>query len=205
VNTLGKAFLIAPAYLSVAWVLMVSYQLFTQTAVTTVIDSLQGTLPIPLLMTWLTSRIDIIVFIYAFSWVFVLSSIIPQLIIGRERSVSVQFIICLTLTLTAFVLVDILKGYGLDLTNPTLLYSNPYTSLFTNPYFAALYLATPYIIMISIDLHNKKKRNLKNLIDSYSNQQKKLKLNDTNTKNPKNTFETTNTQKNQEDTQAEES
>jgi hypothetical protein len=34
---LVKAALVTPVYLSVAWVLMVSYQIFTQTAVETVV------------------------------------------------------------------------------------------------------------------------------------------------------------------------
>lgn len=42
---LVKAFLATPAYLSIAWALMVSYQIFTQTAVTTVVTSLEGIVP----------------------------------------------------------------------------------------------------------------------------------------------------------------
>ena len=103
---MAKAALITPAYLSVAWALMVSYQIFTETAVKTVVDSF--TYYMPLLGNWLSLRIDMVTFIYAFAWVFVLSSIIPSLILGRDRGVFTQFIVCLTLTLTAFVLMFLL-------------------------------------------------------------------------------------------------
>ena len=83
-SSLVKAALMTPAYLSVAWVLMVSYQIFTQTAVETVVTSLN--LYFPTVGAWLLLRMDMIVFIYAFAWVFVLSSIIPTLILGKERS-----------------------------------------------------------------------------------------------------------------------
>ncbi len=165
-----KAVLVTPAYLSVAWALMVSYQIFTQTAVQTVVDSL--VLYFPLLGNWLNLRIDMIVFIYAFAWVFVLSSIIPTLILGRERGVFVQFIVCLALTLTAFILIDVLKGYGYDFTNPTAILSHPYMQLLGNVVFAAFYLSLPYIFMLSIDLNTRRKRKketerLKKLTDNY--------------------------------------
>ena len=155
-SCLAKAALITPAYLSVAWALMVSYQIFTETAVKTIVDC--SILYIPLLGNWLNLRIDMIVFIYAFAWVFVLSSIIPQLILGKDRGVFVQFIVCLILTLTAFVLIDVLAGYGLDFTNPTVILSNPYMGLLGNIVFAAFYLSLPYIFMIAIDIRSRKKR-----------------------------------------------
>jgi hypothetical protein len=157
---LVKAALITPAYLSVAWVLMVSYQVFTQTAVTTVVTAISPF--VPTAATWLTARMDIIVFIYAFAWVFVLTSIIPSLILGKERSVLVQFFVCLVLTLTGFILLDMLKSYGFDLSDPNVLFSNPITQLFTNAIFAGLYLSLPYIFMLAIDLNARKKGKQKN-------------------------------------------
>jgi hypothetical protein len=156
---LAKAVLITPAYLSVAWILMISYQIFTQTAVTTVVSAFNPYWPTA--ATWLTARMDIIVFIYAFAWVFVLSSIIPSLILGRERSVLVQFFVCLALTLTGFLLLDVLKGYGFDLSDPAVLFSNPFTLLFTNAIFAGLYLSLPYIFMVAIDVRARKKKKQK--------------------------------------------
>jgi hypothetical protein len=171
VACLVRAALATPAYLSVAWALMVSYQIFTQTAVKTVVDLIN--VYWPLFGGWLTSRIDMIVFVYAFAWVFVLSSIIPALILGKERSVLVQFIVCLTLTLLGLILVDVLKGYGFDLSNPTMLLANPYTQIFNSLFFAAFYLALPYVFMIGIDIRAKKKRGEKenkrtqDLTDNY--------------------------------------
>lgn len=172
-----RAALATPAYLSVAWALMVSYQIFTQTAVKTVVDIIN--VYWPLFGGWLTSRMDMIVFVYAFAWVFVLSSIIPILILGKERSVLVQFIVCLVLTLLGLILVDVLKGYGFDLSDPTILLANPYAQVFNNLFFAAFYLALPYIFMIGIDFRAKKKRSEKenkraqDLTENYS----KLKQN----------------------------
>jgi hypothetical protein len=168
---LVKAALATPAYLSVAWALMVSYQIFTQTAVQTVVDTL--VVYFPLVGSWLNFRIDMIVFIYAFAWVFVLSSIIPSLILGKERSVFVQFIVCLALTLTGFVLVDVLNTqFGINLTDPSAVMANPYMGLFGNLFFAAFYLSVPYILMLSIDYRSRKKRkaqaeHVKQITDEY--------------------------------------
>jgi uncharacterized membrane protein len=156
VACLAKAALITPAYLSIAWALMVSYQIFTETAVKTLVDSF--VLYVPLLGNWLNLRIDMVVFIYAFAWVFVLSSLIPSLILGRDRGVFVQFLVCLILTLTAFVLIDVIARYGLDFTNPAVIMSNPYMGLFGNIVFAAFYLSLPYIFMVAIDLQLRKRR-----------------------------------------------
>lgn len=140
--------LATPAYLSVSWALMVGYQLFTQTAVTTVVSLLDSSFPF--LGVWLNSRIDMIVFIYAFAWVFVLCSTIPSIILGRERSVLVQFIVCLTITLTAFIILDVIDS--------TALYSAPYTQIFNNPIFAVIYLSLPYVFMFGIDIHGRRKK-----------------------------------------------
>jgi hypothetical protein len=174
VACLVRAALATPAYLSVAWALMVSYQIFTETAVKTVVNSI-GVYS-PLLGNWLSFRIDMIVFIYAFAWVFVLSSIIPSLILGKERSVIVQFIVCLGLTLSALVLIDILKGYGWDFTNQTVLLANPYLQIFANLFFAAFYLSLPYLLMLGIDLKGRKKHRqqeerVKKLTDEYFQKQ----------------------------------
>lgn len=152
-----KAVLITPVYLSVAWVLMVSYQIFTETAVATVVDAIYPILPV--LGSWILTRMDLVVFVYSFAWVFVLSSIIPSLLLGKERSVMVQFIVCLTLALTGIILIGVLKDvYAIDLANTEVLFANPYTQLFTNVFFAAFYLSLPYIFMIALDMRGRKKR-----------------------------------------------
>ncbi|MGB9842177.1 MAG: hypothetical protein ACPLKZ_05560 [Candidatus Bathyarchaeales archaeon] len=136
---------------------MTSYQLFTETAVNTLITQLN--IFIPSIGLWFSSRIDMVVFVYAFAWVFVLSSLIPTLILGKERSVLIQFFVCLTLTLLAFVLVDAAKTYaGTSLTQ---LFG--FASVFTNPIMAALYLSLPYILMIGVDVHSRKRNKTKKL------------------------------------------
>ncbi len=161
-----KAAVITPLYLSVAWTLMVSYQLFTETAVTSVLTQVNVFLPSA--SVWLAARTDMIIFIYAFAWVFLLSSVIPSAILGKERSVIAQFIVCLTLTLSAFVLLDVLENFA---GNP-LAQLLGYSFLFTNPIIAALYLAVPYIFMIGIDLRarNIRKREKESLAEIEENE-----------------------------------
>ncbi len=153
---LVRGIVVTSVYLAIAWVLMVSYQVFTQTALTTVVSSLN--ISFPFLGSLLNSRIDLVVFIYAFAWVFVLSAIIPILMFGKERRIFIQFLVCLALTLTGSVLFDVLKGYGLDLSDPNLILSNSYTHLFSNVFFAVFYLSLPFIFMLAIDLRRSRKK-----------------------------------------------
>jgi len=165
VTTLGKAAWATPMYISVAWTLMISYQLFTQTAVTTVVTVVNTLLPSA--GFWLSSRIDIVIFVYSFAWVFVLSSAIPGVILGKERGVLVQFFVCLTLTFLALITVDILESYGAASLNQLLGLS----FMFNNLVIAALYLALPYILMVALDVrlrnNNKKKEDLEMLTETY--------------------------------------
>lgn len=149
---MGKAAIAAPLYLSFAWSLMISYQLFTQTAVTTVTGYIN--MLWPSIGTWLSSRIDTIIFIYAFAWVFVLSSVIPSVILGKGRSVLIQFLVCLTLTFVAFVIQDALTAYA----------AKPIEQLFSlavvfqNPIIAVSYLLMPYILMLMLDIRSRRKQ-----------------------------------------------
>ena len=154
-STLGKAVFITPLYLSVAWTLMISYQLFTETAVTTLITQINTF--IPSIGFWLTSRIDMIVVIYSFAWVFVLSSVIPSLLLGKERGVLVQFFVCLTLTFLTFILLDIMELYA----GTSLAQLLSFAFLFSNPILATLYLALPYIVMIGLDVYSRRKNKAK--------------------------------------------
>lgn len=148
-----KAIWATPVYLSVAWALMISYQLFTQTAVETVVNNINGVFPAVGL--WLISRIDMIIVINAFAWVFVLSSVIPSIILGKERGILVQFFVCLILTVVSFVILDAIQTVGM--LNQLL----GATFLFSNIFFAVLYLALPYIAMVAIDWYvtKRKKKN----------------------------------------------
>lgn len=131
---------------------MIGYQMFTQTAVTTVINLIN--ISWPLAGSWLMSRVEMIIFVSAFAWVFVLSSAIPTVILGKERGVLVQFLICLALTFMAFIARDILEAYiGLSLD-----YVLSLAVWLKNPIIALLYLSLPYIIMVVIDIRAKRMR-----------------------------------------------
>jgi len=149
---MGRAALATPAYISIAWTLMISYQLFTQTAVSAVTTYI-GILS-PAIGTWLITHIDTIVFVYAFAWVFVLSSVIPSILLGKGRSVLIQFLVCLALTLIALTLQDQLTSYA----NQPIAGLSSLTSLLQNPILAASYLLMPYIFMITIDIRARKKQ-----------------------------------------------
>lgn len=150
--SLVRTAIATPIYISVAWTLMVSYQFFTRTAVTTVIRHIN--MFWPSLGGWLAYRIDVLVFIYAFAWVFVLSSVIPSVLLGKERSVLIQFFVCLTLTFVAFMVQDALATYGGGPTEQLF----GLVALFYNPFLAVVYLLMPYLLMLTIDIRSRRKR-----------------------------------------------
>jgi len=159
---LGKAALVTPLYISVAWTLMVSYQLFTQIAVTTVTTHMD--MLWPSVGAWLLSRMDMIVFIHAFAWVFLLSSAIPSVILGKGRSVLVQFFVCLTLTFSAFVVQDILIAYG----GRSIGQIFSLAVLFHNPFLAIGYLSLPYLLMLGLDIHSRRKQKKKEKLENIT-------------------------------------
>ena len=144
---------------------MISYQLFTETAVTTLVTQINTF--IPTIGFWLTSRVDLVVVFYSFAWVFVLSSVIPSILLGKERGVLVQFFVCLTLTFLTFVLLDILEIYA----GTSLAQLLSFAFLFSNPILATLYLSLPYIVMIGLDVRsrrrNKAKKESVDLTETY--------------------------------------
>lgn len=162
---MAKAVWVAPLYLSVAWTLMITYQIFTQTAVSTLVTNVNTI--VPSVGLWLTSRIDLVVFVYGFAWVFILSSAIPGIILGKERGVLAQFFLCLTLTFLAVVMVDILESYA-ELSMSQLL---GFSYFFNNLVVASLYLIIPYVLMVALDIRsrtlNKQKQNLELLTENY--------------------------------------
>jgi hypothetical protein len=161
----GKVAWQIPLYVSVAWILMVSYQMFTETAVKSLINFIN--ILWPFIGEWLIYRVGMIVFVSAFAWVFVLSSALPSIILGRERSVLAQFFVCLTLTFLAFIAFDSLKAYGGNVIS----YMLSFATLLENPFAALAYLSMPYIIMFAIDLQtrkrNKKRKALENVTNVY--------------------------------------
>ncbi len=140
----------APLYISVAWSLIISYQLLTHSAVYSIVNSLRNLLPAA--GEFLISRVDTIAFIHAFAWIFVLSSVIPAIILGKGRSVLLQFFLCLTITLVAVSIEGVLT---------VMMGAEPTTQMqalspwFQNPAIAGLYLSMPYILMLYIDLRSR--------------------------------------------------
>lgn len=144
-----KAGLAAPLYLSVSWVLTVSYQLLTNTAVESV--GAQIGLVWPSAALWIYSNLETITFIYAFTWIFVLSSVIPSMIVGKERGVIAQYIVVLALSLLAFFMPDILfASFGIQVED---LVSS--AAILQNIFVAILYLSAPYLFMLGLDLHGR--------------------------------------------------
>ena len=159
---MGKAAILTPLYISIAWILITSYQFFTQTTVTTITTYI--TTYLPTIGTWLASKVDIITFIHSFAWIFLLSSVIPALILGKERGVLVQFGVCLTLSFLAFVIQDALIGFSGALDQ--ILGLEP---LFQNPALAAAYLSIPYLLMTGFDIRGKRKKEKWLKVESESN------------------------------------
>jgi hypothetical protein len=108
----------------------------------------------PAAAAWVTANLDMIVFVYAFTWIFVLSSVIPSVLLGKERSVLVQYFVCLVLAFLAFSIQGFLVAYGGFQFQQLLAAS----VLLSNPIFAVFYLAVPYIMMIAIDVYARKQR-----------------------------------------------
>ena len=131
---------------------MISYQLFTQTAVTTLVSAIN--VFIPQIGSWLLSRLDMVIFIYAFAWVYLLSSVLPSVFLGKKCSVFIQFLVCLSLTFLAFIIQDGLIVLFEANTIDQILNLGIY---FNNPLIAAGYLAIPYLLMIGLDLQARKK------------------------------------------------
>ncbi len=152
---MARKLMVTAGLLILAWALMVSYQIFTQTALTAIATSLRSS--IPTIAGWITSRIDLAGFICSFAWMFVLSAIVANLMFGRERRLSIQFLVSLGLTLLGSALLGLLNGAGVDLSNPNVL-SKPFDTVFGNPYFASFYLALPFIFMVAMDIRAIRKK-----------------------------------------------
>src|ERR1035437_5287461 len=144
VNGVARAIPLKAVYLVLAWILVVSYQIFTRSALTTLGSS------IPILASLIHSNADLAIFVCSFAWMFVLSSLISIVMFGKERRLTIQFLVSLGLTLTSSALLGLLHLAGLELSNPSVL-SHPFTLLFGNIFFAFFYLALPFIFMVAVD------------------------------------------------------
>jgi hypothetical protein len=155
---LARAIWVTALCLLAAWVLMVSYQIFTKTALTTVASSVGGS--VPFVAAWINSGADLAVFIFGFAWMFLLSAIMSTLMFGKERRLSIQFLVSLALTLTGSALLALVNAAGVNLANPGM-FASAFAVLFGNAFFAVFYLALPFIFMLAIDLRALKKRKIR--------------------------------------------
>ena len=149
---MGKAIIITPLYISVAWALMTSYQLFTATTVKSV--TMYINMYLPTISVWMDSRLDMIIFIHSFAWIFLLASAIPSLLLGKNRGVLAQFGVCLTLAFLA----NEFQYAVTDLGNGALDQILGLEPMFQNPALAAAYLSLPYLLLIGFDIRGKRKK-----------------------------------------------
>jgi hypothetical protein len=155
---MARSFTVTASLLAVAYILMVSYQVFAQNALGSVVEALKNINPV------LTSILDsgsgsqIIVFVCSFAWMFVLSATVSKLMFGRERRLSVQFLVSFALTLTGAALLYLLQNVlGVNLSDPSVL-SKPFLVVFDNAIFSFFYLTLPFIVMVALDLRTLAKR-----------------------------------------------
>lgn len=95
-----------------------------------------------------------VVFIHTFAWIFVLSSVIPSMILGKARSVLLQFFLCLTITFVAVSVEDIL---ALMIGTAPIAKIQIMSVWFQNPLIAGTYLSAPYLSMLYLDIHSRRK------------------------------------------------
>jgi hypothetical protein len=126
--------------------------LLTHNAVYSIVNSLNNLLPA--VGEFLISRVDTIAFIHAFAWIFVLSSVIPTIILGKGRSILLQFFLCLTI---AFVAVSIEGVLTVMMGTEPTTQMQALSPWFQNPVVAGLYLSMPYLFMLYLDLRSRNK------------------------------------------------
>jgi hypothetical protein len=95
---------------------------------------------------WLASNIQTVSFVYAFSWITILSSVLSYLLLGRGRSVLVQYVVCLVLTSIALSSsqIPIIRGYVESIIG--------FSVYLGEPVSAVVYLLTPFVLMLVIDV-----------------------------------------------------
>ena len=109
-------------------------------------------------------RIETVVFIHAFAWIFLLASVIPSAILGKGRSVLLQFFLCLTLTLVA---VSVEAVFTFILGADTRMEVQALSGVFMNPVIASLYLSAPYVLMLYLDIRSRRENVEEEFLDPY--------------------------------------
>jgi len=105
----------------------------------------------------LMPRIDRIEFMYSFAWIWVMTSLIPSLILKR-RSALLQFVVVLVLTFLAVEFGNILSfAFGGEFVEQIF----GVTVWLGNPLLATLYLLSPFLVILSVDFYERRKKKLK--------------------------------------------
>jgi len=149
-----RAALTTPLYISSVWVLLITYQMFTRVAVINVVQSMGPFFPS--IQEFLMPRIDRIEFMYSFAWIWVMTSLIPSLILKR-KSALLQFVVVLALTFLAVefesVLSFVVGGEFVEQIFRVAVWLG-------NPWLATLYLLSPFLVILSVDLYERRKKKL---------------------------------------------
>ena len=154
-----RAALTTPLYISSIWVLLITYQMFTHVAVVSVVQSINPLFPSA--QEFLMPRIDRIEFLYSFAWIWVMTSLIPSLILQR-KSALLQFMVVLTLAFLALEFDSVLSfTVGEEVVEQIF----GATSLLRNPVLAALYLLLPFLIIFSVDFYNRRRKELEKKLE----------------------------------------
>ncbi len=149
-----RAALTTPLYISSVWVLLITYQMFTSVAVISVVQSMGPFFPS--IQEFLMPRIDRIEFMYSFAWIWVMTSLIPSLILKR-RSALLQFVVVLVLTFLAVEFQSILFfAFGGEFVEQIF----GVAVWLGNPWLATLYLLSPFLVILSVDLYARRKKKL---------------------------------------------
>lgn len=150
-----RATLTTPLYISSIWVLLITYQMFTSVAVISIVQSIGPFFPS--IQELLTPRVmDRIGFLYAFAWIWVMTSLIPSIIL-KKKSASLQFVVVMILSFLAVESENILSfAFGEEFVQQIF----GAAVWLRNPLLAALYLLAPFLVILSVDLYERKKRKL---------------------------------------------
>jgi hypothetical protein len=148
-DCLARSIALKAVYLVLAWVLMVSYQVFTQTALTTVTFSLGGSIPAFSLIDKFKSRSDYLHLFIRLDVCLIISDLNFHVWKRKKTHHSISSKFGTHPYWLSFV--GLLHLVGLALSNPSVL-SQPFTLLFSNVFFAFFYLALPFIFMVAVDL-----------------------------------------------------
>jgi len=110
----------------------------------------------PSIQEFLMPRIDRIEFMYSFAWIWVMTSLIPSLILKR-KSALLQFVVVLALTFLAVefesVLSFVVGGEFVEQIFRVAVWLG-------NPWLATLYLLSPFLVILSVDLYERRKKKL---------------------------------------------